>query len=60
MTRFIPREKLSKKARRKLDNQKRLYWPVRPAEVTFKSKKDYDRKRKSRDNLMESWDFCLQ
>ena len=49
MTHFIPREKLGKKARRKLDNLRRRTWPISPATRTFASKKDYSRKRKSHD-----------
>ena len=49
MTRFIPREKLGKKARRQLDNRQRLVWPVPPATKTFAGKKDYNRRRKTHD-----------
>ena len=54
MKRFIPREKLGKKARRQLDNQKRLTWPVPPATKVMKSNKEYNRKKKSRD-FQEDW-----
>jgi len=53
---FIPREKLSRKARRKLDNQRRQFWPVCPASKIFDDKKTYSRKRKSRDYLSD-W-YC--
>ena len=49
MTRFIPREKLGRKARKKLDSLRRRTWPVSPVTRTFASKKDYSRKRKSHD-----------
>lgn len=48
MKHFIPRDKLSKKARRKLDSQKRAVWDFCPATRTIKSKKEYNRKRQSR------------
>ena len=52
---FIPKNKLGKKARRKLDNQLRLTWgQVNPATKTFKSKKQYKR-NKSHDYLKEDW-----
>ena len=47
MARFIPREKLGKKARRQLDNRNRLFWPFPPASKIFKSGKEYSRHRKS-------------
>lgn len=46
MTRFIPKEKMSKKARGELDRRQRRTWPVPPVTKTFASKKDYNRKRK--------------
>ncbi|MBQ1493282.1 MAG: hypothetical protein IIZ39_15125 [Blautia sp.] len=54
MARFIPRDKLSKKARRQLDNQKRLTWTYPPVAKVFKSKKDYDRRQKSHDD-QQGW-----
>ena len=54
MTKFIPREKLGKKARRQLENQQRLLWPISPAAKTFESKKQYNRHRKSRD-FQDDW-----
>ena len=53
MSRFIPREKMSKKARRQLDNQRRLTWPISPVTRTFESKKQYNRKRKPHDYQMD-------
>ncbi|MBQ9064912.1 MAG: hypothetical protein IJ123_05655 [Blautia sp.] len=54
MKKYITRDKLGKKARRQLDSQQRLYWPVSPAPVTFESKKHYNRKRKNHD-YQEDW-----
>lgn len=46
--RFIPREKLSKKARRALDSERRAVWIVPPVQRVVESKKAYDRKRDAR------------
>ena len=54
MTRFIPREKLGKKARRQLDNRNRLFWPFPPASKIFKSGKEYSRHRKSHE-FQDEW-----
>lgn len=43
MNRFIPREKLSKKARRELDLQKRNEWSFSPVSRRVESKKRYSR-----------------
>ena len=43
---FIPREKLSKKKRRELDNQKRNSWgEIKPVTRRVESRKDYNRQR---------------
>jgi len=48
MDRFIPREKLSKKARRELDRAKRKGWNgIRPVTKKIESKKRYQRKKPS-------------
>ena len=54
MERFIPKEKMSKKARRQLERRQRLIWEVSPVTKVFRSKKQYSRKRKSYDNP-EEW-----
>ncbi len=47
--RFIPREKLSRKARRELDQAKRQTWgPVSPVTRRMESKKRYKRRKPSR------------
>lgn len=48
MARFIPKEKLSKKARKQLDSQKRTTWAFSPTTRKVESKKQYDRKKHSR------------
>ena len=50
MNRFVPKEKLSRRARRELDSQQRKFWTVPPATKVIESKKHYSRKRKSRDH----------
>ncbi len=45
MTRFIPRDKMSKKARRQLDRQSRRLWQICPATRVEAGKKRYDRKK---------------
>ncbi len=44
---FIPREKLSKKARKELERQRRTLWQYSPVTKTIESKKLYNRKKKS-------------
>jgi hypothetical protein len=49
MNRFIPKEKMGKRERRKLDKIKRVTWEgVRPVTRTVESKKNYDRKKSPR------------
>ena len=45
MAKFISREKLSKKARKELDNQKRAVWAFSPTTRKVESKKLYNRKK---------------
>lgn len=42
---FIPREKLSKKARRALDRTKRQSWAIRPVTRQTADKTKYNRKK---------------
>ena len=42
MTQFIPRPKLSKKARKELDAQKRTTWAFSPVTKKVESKKIYN------------------
>lgn len=41
---FIPREKLSKKAKRALDERKRKVWEINPVSRKGKNPRAYDRK----------------
>lgn len=45
MAKFISREKLSKKARKELDNQKRAVWAFSPTTRKVESKKLYNRRK---------------
>ena len=47
MSTFIPREKLSKKARKQLDKQQRTTWAFSPTTRRVESKKLYNRKRRN-------------
>ena len=47
MARFVPKDKLSKKARKELNRQKRVTWEFSPVTKTIESKKVYSRKKKA-------------
>lgn len=47
MARFVPKDKLSKKARKELNGQKRVTWEFSPVTKTVESKKVYSRKKKA-------------
>ena len=47
MARFVPKDKLSKKARKELNRQKRVTWEFSPITKTVESKKVYSRKKKA-------------
>ena len=49
MKHFIPKEKLSKKARKQLDSGQRTTWSFSPVTKKVESKKLYNRKRKAHD-----------
>lgn len=46
MSKFIEREKMSKKARRELDRSRRAVWVISPVTRRADDKKKYSRKRK--------------
>ena len=48
MKSFVPRDKMSKRARKKLDAQNRTTWGFNPTTKIVKNKKVYDRKKQSR------------
>ena len=49
MARFVPKGKLSKKAQKELNRQRRVTWEFSPVTKTVESKKLYNRKRNSCD-----------
>ena len=49
MARFIPKDKLSKKAQKELNRQRRVIWDFSPVTKTVDSKKIYSHKRKAQD-----------
>ena len=49
MARFVPREKMGKKARRELDARQRRTWPCSPVMRTVESRKKYNRHRNKHD-----------
>ena len=47
MAGFVPKDKLSKKAQKELNRQRRVTWAFRPVTKTVDSRKIYSRKRKT-------------
>ena len=45
MKKFIPKEKMGKKARKQLDGEQRVTWTFSPVTKKVESKKLYNRKR---------------
>ena len=48
MKKFIAREKLSKKAKKQLNDEARVRWQFDPSSRRIESRKKYDRKREKR------------
>ena len=48
MARFVPKDKLSKKAQKELNRQRRVTWDFSPVTKPVDSKKLYSRKRNAR------------
>lgn len=48
MAGFVPKDKLSKKARKELNRQRRVTWDFSPVTKTVESRKLYNRKRNAR------------
>ena len=61
MEKFIPKEKMSKKLKKKLDAQKRTLWTVNPVTKKTESAKAYNRKKRSRiiDDNFDSGIFLI-
>ena len=49
MAKFVPKGKLSKKAQKELNRQRRTMWEFSPVSRTVESKKLYNRREKARD-----------
>lgn len=49
MAKMIPKKKLSKKAQKELNRQRRVLWDFSPVTRTVDSKKLYNRKRNARE-----------
>ena len=49
MARFVPKGKLSKKAQKELNRQRRVTWGFSPVTKAVDSRKVYSRKRKAQD-----------
>ena len=49
MAKFVPKDKLSKRAQKELNRQRRVTWDFSPVTKTVDSKKLYNRKRNARD-----------
>ena len=47
MVRFVPKDKMSKKAQKELNRQRRVTWEFSPVTKTVDSRKIYSRKRKA-------------
>lgn len=45
MTKFVPKQKMSKKAQKELNSKQRVAWAVSPVTRKIESKKVYNRKK---------------
>lgn len=52
---FIPKEKMSKKERRKLDEEKRVTWGFNPFSRVIPNKKAYDRKKAKEEMMSDDY-----
>ena len=53
MAKFIPKAKMSKKARKELAKQNRVTWEMNPVTRKAENKKAYNRKKNSRERFNE-------
>ena len=53
MAKFIPKAKMSKKARKELAKQNRVTWEMNPVTRKAENKKAYNRKKNSREMFNE-------
>ena len=54
MKQMVPKAKMGKKARKRLDAEKRAFWTVNPVTKRIESKKQYSRAKASRE-LRKEW-----
>ena len=54
MAGFVPRGKMSKKAQKELNRQRRVTWEFSPVTKTVESKKLYNRKKNTRNRYDDS------
>ena len=59
MKKFVPREKLGRKARKLLDRERRATWAFSPVTKKVESKKVYSRKKKSHDRYDDGMGFLF-
>ncbi len=61
MAGFVPKEKLSRKAQRELNRQRRIMWDFSPVTRTVDSRKRYNRRKNARDRYDDYGTsvFCL-
>ncbi len=59
MAGFVPKDKMSKKARKELNKQKRATWGFSPVTKMVQSKKVYSRKRKTHDRDEDGMGFLM-
>lgn len=52
---FIPKEKMSKKERKKLDEEKRVTWGFNPFSRIIPNKKAYDRKKAKKEMMSDDY-----
>lgn len=55
MAGFIPKDKLSKKAKKELNRQRRKTWEFSPVTKTVESRKLYNRKRNTHDRQEDDY-----
>ena len=55
MAGFVPKDKLSKKAKKELNRRRRKTWGFSPVTKTVESRKLYNRKRNSHDRQEEDY-----
>ena len=62
MKKFIPKEKLGKKARRQLDSEQRATWTFSPVTKKVESRKLYNRKREKlmTVTMTTAWAFLVE